>query len=397
MLCTNRNYSKKLIRGAVLFTAIALLLQCIAVFFMTPTGVAGLFPYILLARSETVNTADASLGEYFPLHKDAEEAGLIVLSVDTNVAASYRLASDYLEFLGKFTDISAVALYTQNMKVSAMSSAAEAGDYEKFSAVCDNERKLGVLPNQLIDLAGKVYTLNSRLSPDKKLKMCGIKGSMSLSDLINSLSADLIMVPGGFSGEHTEVMDARTEAEYAALFEKHGERLRELLGNSYDYHAQRSVFAAAGTLEASTAALNLEKYAPAGEGAVFALMPEYLCKEDSPFLEAAREIYGSVLVTRVFYSDCESFEDGKPVLRDSSGIPKIFDGIRIAAADRLDGFGKYRAMTGGDGSIGKDDVAREMISAAGKETFFIIGGSEAVDFGAEEEAEKTGTVTASPA
>lgn len=396
MLCTNRNHSKKLIRGAVLFIVIAVLLQCVAVFFMTPAGVERLFPYILLARSERINTADASLGEYFPLHKDAEEAGLIILSVDTNVAASYRLASDYLEFLGKFTDISAVALYAQNAKIGTMSAAAESGDYERFSAVCDNERSIGVLPNQLIDFAGKVYTLNSRLSPDKKLKMCGIKGSISLKDVINSLSSDLFTTPGGFSGEHTEVMDAETETEYAALFAKHEERLRELLGDRFDYHAERCAFAAAGTLEESTAAVNLQKYAPAGEGAVFALLPEYLCEEGSPFLETVSKIYGSVLVTRVFYSNCESIEDGETVLRDVPGFPRIFSGIRIAAADRLVGFEKYYALTVGAESEERLDDVGDMLNAAGTETFFIIGGSEAVDFGAEEEAEKTGTVTASP-
>ena len=271
----------------MLFVIITVVVQLAALLFMTPQGLAAVYPYILHMKSEEINTGDANIGEYFSLHNDVENAGLVILSVDTGIKDSYTLAADYLRFLVRFTDVSDVAMYIQQMRLSDISSAVVSGDYVGFEKACDKQRDLKALSDQIYSFAGSVYAINSRLAPDKKISMVGIKGQSGLSDIISTLTADLYIIPGGSNGEHMEILEAKTSEEYVTLFRKHEAKLREILGNKFDNHAERCVYAEENAIEENFALRNLSRYAPAGEGTVFAVLPEHLLGDDSVFVKKA--------------------------------------------------------------------------------------------------------------
>lgn len=385
-----------MIRGIIIFAVAAVLIQAAAILFMTPRGLAALYPYVLLWESEKITTGDAGLGEYFPLHSDVEDAGLIILAIDTNVSDSYKLAGDYLQFLGRFTHISSVALYTSRTRVIGISDASVDGDYEAFVNSCNAQKKSGILPDQMYNFAEKIYTLNSRLSPDMKFTVNGILGQDDIKDVISSLTADLYMAPGGFSGDHIEVTEAKTEEEFVALFEKHYNIIEEILGQKFQRHAERYSYVAEGTLEESSAVQILEKYSPPGDGAVFALLPEHLCAEGSPFITKAEEVYGKVIVTRTEYYNCTTLDGKEEVPRNDGSFPLFVSGIRIASAGALADFRNYFGRIANTFASDELDDRMSMIGEAGKNTFFVISGSGPVTFGADEDKPITGTVNVAP-
>lgn len=387
-----KRFSKKFIRGVVVFVIITVVVQLAALAFMTPQGLAAVYPYILHMKSEEINTGDANIGEYFSLHNDVENAGLVILSVDTNVKDSYTLAADYLRFLVRFTDVSRVALYTQQMRLKGMSDAAVAGDYIGFEKACDKQRELKSLSDQIYSFVGSVYTMNSRLAPDNKIGIVGIKGNSRLSDIVSYLTADLYITPGGSNGEHMEILEAKTNEEYAALFRKHEAKLREILGNKFDGHAERCVYVEENAIEENFALRNLSRYAPAGEGTVFAVMPERFAGEDSVFVKKAEQIYGKVVVAKTLYYDCVTLDEKKSeVQRNDGDYPDFFKGIRIAEAKKLEGFRDYYKKAVNSFSNDKLEERMSVIGYAGEETFFIISGSGPITYN-EDQNEETGTV-----
>jgi len=384
--------SKKFVRSIIVFIIISAVVQLAALAFMTPQGLGAIYPYVLHMRSEEINTGDAGIGEYFSLHSEIEDAGLVILSVDTDVKDSYILAADYLRFLVKFINVSNVALYIQQMRVKSISDAAVAGDYVSFDKACDSQRELKVLCDQIYSFASSVYTMNSRLSPDKKIGMVGIKGHSKLNDIKSSLTADLYIIPGGSTGDHLEVLDAKTNEEYAALFRKHEEKLKEVLGNKFDYHNERCAFVEENAIEENFALRNLARYAPAGEKTVFAVLPEELLGNNSVFVKKAEEIYGKVVVCNTVYYDCVTLDDDKAeASRNDGDYPGFFDGIRIAEAKKLEGFRRYYKKIVNSFSSDELDGRMDLIGDTGEKTFFIISGSGPVTYN-EDLSEETGTV-----
>ena len=86
MLKFNNRSKQKLIKGAVIFIATALVFQVFLSGFMTPEGAAGIYPYYLALKTEKINTMDLGVGEYYPLKDVAENSDLIILAVDDCVA-----------------------------------------------------------------------------------------------------------------------------------------------------------------------------------------------------------------------------------------------------------------------------------------------------------------------
>ena len=220
----------------------------------------------------------------------------------------------------------------------------------------------------------------------------GIKGHDDLGDVINYLSADLYTAPGGASGEHLELLSAKTNEEYVRLFKKHEETLKEVLGGKFDIHSERFLSVQENAIEERSALRNLERYAPADKGTVFAVLPDYLCKDGSVFVEMAKEIYGEVLVTDTVYYDCVTLsEKSEETPRNDGSFPGFASGIRIASAKDLEGFREYFADAVNSFDSHKLSDRMKIIGDAGKDTFFIVCGSGPITYNGIEK-EETGTV-----
>lgn len=390
-------HNKKLIRGAVAFAVTALVLQLLALLFMTPSGLETLFPYILYSNSEEIETGDSGIGEYFSMYDEIEDAGLVILSVDLNVADSYKLASDYLKFLGRFTRVSSVAFYTQQGRVSGISDGIVSSDYAKFQSACDLQKKSLVFPDQFYTLLSNMYTMNSRLSPDNKFTLSGIMSSDSLADIIGVMTTDFYMTPGSFGGEHMEILGAKTNEEFVSLFRKHEAAIAELMDSKIEYYRELVAYVEEDAIEENFALKNLLKFSPPGEGTVYAILPEHLCKADSVFVKKASEIYGGAVVTDTVYFDCKTIENGETSTRNDGDFPRFAEGIKIASARELSGFRNYYEKVVRSFSSDKAEDRMDFIGEAGVRSFFIIAGSDAVTVAEpKEENEHTGTVNVAP-
>lgn len=399
MANTNKIFTKKLIRGVAVFAAIILVLQGLALLFMTPGGLEAIYPYALAVKSDGIKTGDAGIGEYFSLHKDVEEAGIIVLAADLNVEDTYRLASDYLTFLGRFTKISTAAVYTPYNRLRNISVASVAGDYSSFAKACSNQRVSKALPDQLFTFLEKIYSLNSKLTPDNKIAVAGVMGSSDYKGVVNLLTADIFTSSGFFDGTFSKILDAKSPEEFVDSFKEAQPELEQVLGDKINQYVEMLDPILNGTLEEAYTLYNIKRYAPAGDGAVFALLPRELCMEDSPLIKGLEEHYGNVVVTNTVYYNCTTLDGKDEVsLNDGNGFPKFIEGIRIASAEKLRGFRKYFEKVSNSFDSESLSERLEVIGETGDKTYFIISGSDAVTFAQEkkEEAGAPGTVLVAP-
>ena len=372
-------FSKKITMGIAIFIAAVLVLQGIALLTMTPNGLSLLYPYVLAAKSDKITTGDAGIGEYFSLHKDIEDAGAVVLFIEPDVEDSYKLASDYLGFLSKFTRISSAAVYTMNSRVRSISDAALGGDYNEFAKKCDNQRRSKTFSDQFFLFLEKVYSMNTRLTPDNKISIVGFKGHDDLKDILNEMTNDLFSSAGGLGGEHTAILDSRTPEEYSERLMKHESALRGFLGDKAEKYFGTIDVVMSGNIEETYAVKNLVKYSPAEEGTVFIVAPRYLADKNG-FVEKIEENYGKTVVTNTAYYDCITLENKEELPLNDGAFPGIVTGIRIATAEKLADFREYYGKV--CNSFDSDKLAERMnvIGDAGERAFFIISGSGPVTF-----------------
>ena len=391
-------HKKKLIRGIVIFAVCTVALQALALAFVTPGGLAALYPYILSWNAEEITTGDNTVSEYLSMNDDIKDAGLIVLGADINIADSYRLATDFMRYISKFTSVTSVALYTQQVRVVGISDGIISGDYQKYTEAVDAQKKTGALNDQIYSFLNSVYTMNSRLSDDNKFTISGIKGYDKFENIKNDLMTELYLTPGGTNGEHTEMFYAKSGEEYARLFRKHEGVLSEILGSRFEFHKERCSYVEEDAVEENFALNNLARFAPAGEGTVFAIVPEKLCADGSVFLKKAEEIYGKVVAVKTVYYDCKTLGDEGEITRNDGDFPSYAsEGIMVASANDLKGFRSYYEKVVNSFSSEKLADRMDVIGDAGKRTFFIIVGSEAVTYKeAEEETKTVGTVNVAP-
>lgn len=391
-------FTKNLIRGVAVFVAVILVLLGVAHLFMTPSGLEMLYPYALALRSDSIKTGDAGLGEYFSLHKDVEDAGVIILASELDVDDTYRLASDYLTFLGRFTKVSTAAVYTPYSRVRNISKASEEGNYSSFAKACNNQRVSKALSDQFFLFLEKVYSLNTKLTPDNKISVTGIKGNTDYKGLISSLVTDIFTLTGDIGGTYSEVFNAKSSDEFVELFKKHESSLAEVLGDKFENYYEMLDHVLSGTVEEMYAIKNFERYIPAGEGAVFAVLPRKLCEEDSILIRKLEELYGKVVLTNTVYYDCTTLENREEKPLNDGTFPGFADGIRIASANKLKGFRDYYEKVSGTFDSESLSDRSGAIGEAGKNTFFIISGSGPVTFSEEkkEQAGTPGTVLVAP-
>jgi len=387
---------KDLVRGTVVLLLLSIVIQSILLLLFTAEGLGKIYPHFLLAESNEIELGDTNLGEYFKLTDDVKDSDLIILSVDTGVKDSFRLASDYLQFIGKFTDVSSVAMYVKNTRIIGMSNAAVKGDYESFMNARELQRKTNVFSNQIYEFCEKVYSINTMRSPDTKLRMIGIKGYVDLDDIKTLLSADLYTAPGGYSGEHLNILEAETVEEYIEMFELYEDDLRKMLSGRFAYYLELYESIVANTIEEDSAIRYLKRLAPPENGAVFALLPEYLCVEGSPFLEKVEEIYDKVTVTRTVYYDSKTISDGEEMVRNDGPFPDDKIGIRILMKNKLVSFRDYFEKVTNYFSSESLEERTKVIGEAGRRTFFIISGSDAVEYGEKTDDEEKNSPQVAP-
>ncbi len=355
---------------------------------MTPDGLASVASYLLGIKSERLDGGDTDFSKLFALNDDVEDAGLVILAIDTGVEGSYDLASDYLKFLCRMSKVSSVVTYFPQMRVRAASDASLNGDFESFSTACENMEKSKNVPLEFIKYLETVYYQNTRLNPDAKMPVYGIRGYTSYKNIVGELSTDLFSISGGLTGDHVEVVNASSAEEYVELIRKHESALSQIMGDKFAVYFETLEAVENGTVETEFAFRNLVKYAPAGEKTVFALLPRYLLEGDSDFVERAEEVYGKVAVTDTVYYNCKTYEDGEEKELNDGKYPGIFDGIRIADAYDFKGFRDYYLkVSGGDG---------KKIGQMGERTFFIICGSGAITFDEPDKQVPIGTVAVAP-
>lgn len=395
---TNNNHSSKQIRGVVIFIIIALFIQLLAVLFLTTSGLGVMYPYLLYMNSKKISIGDNNISEYFPMSDDISDSDMIILSVDTGVADSYRLAGDYLQYISKITEISSVAVYLENMRISGISNAAVSGIYSDFSEACNRQREQEIVPNQLLTFMEKIYSLNLNRPSDAKTSIIGIKGNTSFKGVISSLTGDLYTSPGGYTGEHLEVLDAKTEDEYIRLFKKHKDAIKEVLGSKFERHLEYYEYIVNGTLKESISIKNLLRLAPSENGAVYAVLPEEFCTEDSPFLKMARENYNKVTVTRTVYYNSKSLadKDSEPVVKSEGFFPGKSNEFRIMYDNSLTWFRRYFAKVSNNFMSEKLSSRMDFIGETGENTYFIICSSKSVTFGNEEKNKNTAEVVVAP-
>lgn len=379
----------KLFFGAAVFLVCALIVQSICLVAATEQGQMMLFPLNMRLNSSKISKSELSVSEFYPIHDEIDSAKLIVLSIDEGVADSYTLAERYLEFLRRFTDLDYVVTYASNSRLTAINEASVSGDGQAFSEAIENCRKYRSFSEEYLSFVSECYDANSKLLPDNKFSLFGIRSIESFADVRSRLTEELLFVPNGFDSELQKLTAEQDSATFCSRFKELSSKLSDVLKDKYETYSHEVELLENGCLAEMSAFEKMESLVPTGEGVIFALLPESICYSGSPFLEAAEQYYGKTVVHRVRYYDCQSKNLRDTTQRNDGFMSFLFDGIRIVPMSKSSAFrNRLAAICNASSSSAEID---SLIGDVGRSSVFTIGGSSGVSYAWESETADTDT------
>ncbi len=379
----------RLFRGAAVFLAAALIVQLICMLIMTRDGQMLIYPAAVRLHASKITENNLSVAEFYPMHDEISDAKVIILSVDEYVAGSYTLAESYLGFLRRFVDLDYVVLYDTNTKFRALNDAAIAGDTTALAESLAQMKKSKSISDQMISFVEECSKENAKLLPNNKFSMFGIRKISSIADIASNLTSDLFASPGVFNAEVQTLISERDSAAFCEKFNALAETLSSALGDNFAKYQHYVELIEAGTLAESVAYETLISLVPTEGGAIFAVLPESLCRRESPFLSMVEAYYGKTVVNRTMYYDCETRSGRDTVKRNDLGGAFMFgeDSVYIIPKTKTENFRRRLAdicdKDPDDGEI------YDLIGDAGASTVFAVSRSGTVTYGSQSNTDTT--------
>ena len=228
------------LRRILCFAAAVVLLQGLALLFVTPSGLEKVFAVPLRFRAEKFRPDTNTYAVYYDARMDVGEADLIVLGMDFSVAESYDVLGHFTRFVKQNNDISAVLLpLTQTQNTLAASMLRQTRE-EGFSKRAETLRDATGLSGDCCDYIGEIFYVNSTMAEQKSFGVLSYLDpeELSLEERIAAAfdktprtalcAVDLGELDGGFPDRLREAMPGKkilyTEIYYAAEPEREGER-----------------------------------------------------------------------------------------------------------------------------------------------------------------------------
>lgn len=162
---------KKRLRLIVGFAAAAVLLQGLALLFLTPGGVEAMYPFSVRLHSEKIDPDSNTYAVYYNTRVEVADADLVVMGIDSAVAESYDLLGHFTRFLKQYNNFSHVFLdfdrVSKKLASGIINETRERTFYSKLSAL---QNQIG-LSSDYCDYLAELFVVNTTMAPARKFDL----------------------------------------------------------------------------------------------------------------------------------------------------------------------------------------------------------------------------------
>lgn len=151
-----------------MFAVAVVVLQSLALLFLTPGGCELIYPFLVRANAEKIRTEGNSYAAYYDMRLEMSTADLIVVGIDEGVPASYDMLGHFTRFVKQYNNIASVMLPlepVENNLVGFLFRQKDEESWTKFKKkLVDNTD----MSDKLISYISELYYINTTMSPLKK-------------------------------------------------------------------------------------------------------------------------------------------------------------------------------------------------------------------------------------
>ncbi len=160
---------KKQLRQIAKFVAAILIVQALALLFLTPQGLELLFPPVARIHAEKFEPESNTYAVYYDTRVEISNADLVVVGLDFGIAESYDLLGHFTRFVKQYNNYSAILLdlkYSQQRLAQNLLSQTEEDAFMK--RISWLEERTG-LPTEYCDYLSEIFLINRTVTPIRRV------------------------------------------------------------------------------------------------------------------------------------------------------------------------------------------------------------------------------------
>lgn len=161
----------KHIRKIVVFLIAVIIVQGLALLFLTPQGLELIYPFPLRIFAEKFKPENNTYAVYYNTRVDVSEADLVVVGIDGAVGESYDLLGHFSRFLKQYNNFSDVLLdfdrVSERIASGIMNETSESRFYAKLETL---QRSTG-LSEDYCDYLSELFVINTTMPPVRKFNL----------------------------------------------------------------------------------------------------------------------------------------------------------------------------------------------------------------------------------
>ncbi len=160
---------KKQFRQTAKFVAAILIVQALALLFLTPQGLELLFPPVARVHAEKFEPESNTYAVYYDTRVEISNADLVVIGLDFGIAESYDLLGHFTRFVKQYNNYSAVLLdlkYSQQrLAQNLLSQTEEEAFMKRISWLTERTG----LPTEFCDYLSEIFLINRTVTPIRRV------------------------------------------------------------------------------------------------------------------------------------------------------------------------------------------------------------------------------------
>ncbi len=158
----------KNIKRALVFVCSVVVLQCLALLFLTPAGLDIVYQIPLRINAESFKPENNTYVVYYDTRVEISGADLVVVGIDDNIAQSYDVLGHFTRFLKQYNNISAVMLDLDRVGYRIASGLMSEDSEEIFYSKLATLGESVGLSTDCLDYFSELFVVNSTMPPVRK-------------------------------------------------------------------------------------------------------------------------------------------------------------------------------------------------------------------------------------
>lgn len=161
----------KTFRRIICFAAAVILIQSLAVLFLTPRGLELIYPICVRVAAEKIKPDSNTYAVYYDMRSTAAEADVIVVGIDKNVDKTYDMLGHFTRFVKQYNNISDVILDLNDTQATLVDFLFLQSDEVKFNAFISRLENGTGMSKACCGYLSELFFVNSTMSPQKKFSV----------------------------------------------------------------------------------------------------------------------------------------------------------------------------------------------------------------------------------